>query len=398
MIKQTFVLSRNVNFIISELNKNGYRADIVGGCVRDNLRGRVPNDYDITTDAQPEEVLRVFSKVRTVKTGIKHGTVTVVLAGEPYEVTTWRIDGEYTDNRHPDSVSFASCLEDDLSRRDFTVNAMAYNPKDGFSDPYHGMDDLAAGIIRAVGDPVRRFSEDALRILRALRFAATLDFKIEEQTSAAIFECKSLLLNVSYERIYEEWKKLISGVGAYRILSKYSSVISMVIPELIGMKLPCEHSFATANPMTRELSLFAMTHGGNASSAYLSAAARLRMDNKHKKLATAVLDNISRSISNEADIRALLMRIGEEGTREVISLVSVLGSDASAQLEMLSEILERGDCYKLSQLKINGKDLQAMGYSGKAVGEKLSHILEAVVAGELENLRDVLLDFAKKQK
>jgi tRNA nucleotidyltransferase (CCA-adding enzyme) len=256
----------------------------VGGCVRDFLLGKTPNDFDITTDALPEQMRQIFSDVRTVDTGIKHGTLTVIVDSVPYEVTTYRIDGEYTDNRHPDKVSFTGKLSDDLSRRDFTVNAMCYNENDGLTDIFGGKEDLKAGIIRAVGDPVLRFSEDSLRILRALRFASTLDFEIEPETSKAIFKTSALLSNVSRERIYAEWKKLISGTSASRILRKYGSVICEVIPELSDV---CNYSlplgFDKADPEIRELSLFCLGLCEDASLKFSSAMKSLRSDNKHIK-------------------------------------------------------------------------------------------------------------------
>ena len=206
--------------IISVLADNGYEAYIVGGCVRDALLGRVANDFDITTSALPSEVKELFSK--TVDTGIKHGTVTVICEDGPYEVTTYRIDGEYRDMRHPVSVSYTDKLADDLLRRDFTVNAMAYNDSFGIADVSGGMADLAAGVIRAVGDASVRFTEDALRVLRGIRFASVLGFSIEESTALAIREKAPNLCGVSAERIYTEWYKLVGGAGAYDIISEYA--------------------------------------------------------------------------------------------------------------------------------------------------------------------------------
>ena len=207
-------LPSEVRLIIDRLNKGGYRADIVGGSVRDAHLGREIGDYDITTDAPPERTAELFSDFRTVETGIKHGTLTVVIDKAPYEITTYRTDGEYLDNRHPSSVSFTRELSLDLSRRDFTVNAMCYNERDGLTDLFDGRGDLERRLIRTVGEPPLRFSEDALRILRALRFASVLDFEIEENTARAVREYAHLLENVSRERIYTEWLKLLSGRGA----------------------------------------------------------------------------------------------------------------------------------------------------------------------------------------
>ena len=223
-------LPQNVEYILEKLEKNGYRADIVGGPVRDFLLGKIPDDYDITTSASPEETKLVFSDLRTVDTGIKHGTVSIILDGEQYEVTTYRIDGEYKDSRHPETVTFTRNIEEDLRRRDFTMNAIAYSPRHGITDPYGGREDTAAGIIRAVGEPRLRFTEDALRILRGVRFAATLGFEVEKDTGCAMLETRHLLKNVSVERIYVELKKMISGKYSYDVLSCFSDIILDVIP------------------------------------------------------------------------------------------------------------------------------------------------------------------------
>ena len=187
-------LPKNVQYIISRLNECGFRADVVGGCVRDFLLGKAPVDYDVTTNAEPEEMKRVFRKEKTIETGIKHGTLTVLISGEPYEITTYRIDGEYSDNRRPDSVSFSRELTEDLARRDFTVNAICYNEKDGYTDKFSGIDDIKKRIIRAVGDPRKRFSEDALRIMRAVRFSSVLGFASSvNEENWVIFDGKDIV-------------------------------------------------------------------------------------------------------------------------------------------------------------------------------------------------------------
>ena len=202
-------LPSDVKLMIEKLRHNGYSGYVVGGCVRDSLRGIMPHDWDLTTSAPPEEIERIFAEYQTVSVGKKYGTVAVIVEGELYEITTYRIDGEYSDSRHPDEVRFSDRLSDDLARRDFTVNAMAYNDEDGLVDLYGGQQDLANGVIRCVGDPTQRFSEDALRILRALRFAATLGFTIEPDTSDAILRQRKLLSDIAGERIREELLKLL---------------------------------------------------------------------------------------------------------------------------------------------------------------------------------------------
>lgn len=390
MEKQMY-LPKNAQLIISRLREAGHRADAVGGCVRDFLLGKIPGDYDITTDATPDEMRAVFSDFRTLDTGIKHGTLTVILDSEPYEITTYRLDGEYEDNRHPTSVSFTRKLTEDLSRRDFTVNAMCYNPLDGITDLFDGKADLKAKIIRAVGDPVRRFTEDALRIMRALRFASTLDFRIEEKTAAAILETASLLKNVSAERIYTEWKKLIGGDGAHRILSEYSSVIAEVIPELSGVRLCSEPGFSTADIKTRELSLFAATYEASPETHFSSAMARLKSDNKHKKYGEAVLGSYREKTDSERALSVLLVKVGEEVARGIIDLRIVLGLSNVYEAHMLEELLSRGICYRISDMKINGNDIAALGIRGRAIGEILERLIFDIAEGRVENDREALL-------
>lgn len=385
------ILSDKVEFLISRLNEGGHRADVVGGCVRDFLLGNVPGDYDMTTDATPEEMRAAFSDLRTVDTGIKHGTLTVILDSEPFEITTYRLDGEYSDNRHPDSVSFTRKLSEDLARRDFTVNAMCYNPYDGLTDLFGGIDDLKNKVLRAVGNPERRFCEDALRIMRALRFAATLNFTIEEKTSDAIFKTAHLLKNVSAERIYTEWKKLLSGVGAHRILTDYSSVIAEVIPELSGMKLASESAFSSADAKIRELSLFAMANTEDCEKKFLSAMEGLRSDNKRKKFGEAVLSNYKEKTDTDTALNLLLIKVGEECTRGIVDLKILLGLSDISESESLSRLLSSGVCYRISDMKINGNDVANLGIRGKDIGEVLEKLLLEIAEGKVKNDRAALL-------
>ncbi len=378
-------LPSGASFIISRLNENGYRADIVGGCVRDALLGREPNDFDITTSALPEEMKRIFSDMRTIETGIKHGTLTVLIDSEPYEVTTYRLDGEYTDNRHPDSVTFTRELSDDLSRRDFTVNAMCYNESDGYTDLFGGKADLEKKLIRAVGDPEKRFSEDALRILRAIRFASTLGFAVEESTAAAVHKLSHLLLNVSAERIFVEWKKLIGGCAAYEILSNFSDIISVVIPELSGMRLPSPDLFGGAGETVRELSLFASAED------FASAMARLRSDNKRKNHGVSVLSNINADISDTTAIHRLLVAVGPDAVRDIILLRKLRGEKTDSQAEILNSLISAGAPYRISDLKIGGNELSEIGIRGRDIGITLARLLSDIADGNLENEAQALV-------
>ena len=224
------------NYLIETIENAGFEAYQVGGCVRDFFMKRKCDDIDITTSAKPGDLEKILAEnnIKYIETGLKHGTVTAVFDGDNFEITTYRTDGEYIDNRHPENVSFVSNIDEDLSRRDFTINAIAYNPnKDEIVDLFGGRDDIENKIIKAVGDPDRRFKEDALRIMRAIRFSSTLGFEIEENTKAALFRNKELLKNVSAERIFTELSKLLLGDNVFDVLTEYKEIIGVIIPELV---------------------------------------------------------------------------------------------------------------------------------------------------------------------
>lgn len=386
-------LTESVKFILNTLEAAGYRADIVGGPVRDFLLGKEPSDYDITTSAPPSEIKRVFSEYRTVDTGIKHGTVSLILNGEPYEITTYRIDGEYKDSRHPESVSFTTEIEDDLARRDFTVNAMAYSEKHGLTDAFCGREDLERRIIRAVGDPYIRFSEDALRILRAIRFSSVLGFEIEENTARAARECAHLLDKISAERIYTEWTKLLSGESAYRVILEFSDIITRFLPELSGFKLPSESRFAAANADTRQLSLFASLD--NAEEQYRAAMQRLKSPTAPRETGCTVLSALGKyGETNDSTIGRMLYRIGRECALELVRLEELLGTAKPDMSERLTAYLAAGKPYRILDLEIGGEQIRSLGIRGRDIGLTLERLLLAVIDGECENERGALLSRA----
>lgn len=387
-------LPKDVNYIISKLLSAGYEAFVVGGAVRDFLLGDAPGDYDITTSAVPCEVKAVFNSEKTVDTGIKHGTVSVILKHKAYEVTTYRIDGEYLDARHPESVSFTRNINEDLARRDFTVNAMAYNETRGLVDLFSGEEDLKSGIIRAVGLAEKRFEEDALRILRALRFASRLDFKIEESTSKAIFEKAELLEKVARERIYTEWIKLLSGKGAYRIINEYRDVIRLFIPELSKISLPEEESFKKADFDLRFISLFKDLSAVE----WLAALDGLRADNKMKLLGKALLENLEKELTTEYKMKLMLSKIGEEYTEKLIKLKALCQRAQGCEEAIFKKVIESGEAYRLSDMKLSGKDLFEIGIFGRETGEILAKALDSVMRGEVKNERNALLAFVKLLK
>ena len=385
-------------YIISRLEEMGARADIVGGCVRDAMLGRRASDFDITTSASPEEVIAAFSDMRVIKTGVAHGTVTVIADGEPYEVTTYRIDGEYTDGRHPDSVTFAGRIEDDLSRRDFTVNAMAYSKSCGLTDLFGGREDVERRLIRAVGDPYLRFTEDALRILRAIRFASVLCFDIEPRTAAAARELAPRLLNVSAERIYAEWRKLIGGEGAYAVLSEYSDIIGVFLPELSGLCLPEERAFKAAGADARSLVLFARTCADEAPRLFHQALERLKADKKARDNGRLALENYTSPTETEKELLRLLFRLGEECAALTVELRAVLGLCSADTPLRLCDVIAGGKAYRITDLAVDGNDLISIGIFGKDIGKSLAELLELVIDGFLPNEKSALLSYLEKTK
>lgn len=387
-------LPNGARLIIERLNSHGKRADIVGGSVRDFLLGKSPSDFDITTSATPDEMREIFSDMRTVDTGIKHGTLTVLIDGVPYEVTTYRKDGEYTDHRHPESVTFSSLLSEDLCRRDFTVNAMCYNEKDGFTDLYGGMRDLAARQIRAVGDPYKRFDEDALRILRAVRFSSTLDFDIDSTTAKAAREMAHLLDGISGERIFTEWKKLVAGKRAYTVIKDFPEVISRFLLPGGEIILPERTAFNLADSTARQLSIFALS-AKNAPTAYETAADRMHFDNKTRRCGMTVLENLDTPLNTLSDVNLSFMRIGEECTLALINLRITLGTLDHNALSFAESVIADGLPYALSHLNVSGEDVLSLGIVGKEVGTALNAALEAVIFGVVQNKKLELLNYIK---
>ena len=386
-------LPRDVEFILGKMKTSGFAAHVVGGSVRDAVIGRSHGDYDITTNALPEQTKAVFDGYRIIETGIKHGTVTLLLDGEPYEITTYRVDGDYKDNRHPESVTFTSLLEEDLMRRDFTVNAMAYNPDTGTVDPFGGRSDAADKLIRAVGDPYRRFDEDALRILRALRFASTLGFEIEERTATAVRERAYLLSSISRERVYVELKKLIMGVDAVRILTEYADVIAPTLCGLNIKRLPCESRLGAAQMHTRFSALFLLNSDSPAEHAE-RAFTELKTDKLTRSRVSAPL--FAYECVGFADVKETLRHLcayGEQTVKDTLDLGILCERFGERESENYAAALASGIPYTVGQLKIKGGDVAALGFRGQSIGEVLSALLDAVIDGRVANERSALLGY-----
>ena len=399
-------LCEDVLHIIEVLRRHGHRADAVGGCVRDFLMGKEPFDIDITTSAKPEEMKAIFAGEKTIETGIKHGTLTLLLHGVPYEITTYRVDGEYADHRHPTEVVFSETLAEDLARRDFTVNAMCYSPSEGLTDLYGGRRDLENKIIRAVGEAERRFTEDALRILRGLRFSATLGFAIEEETAAAMRKCAHLLSFVSAERVLVEWKKLLGGREARRVLSEYKEVLSVALPFLANVPTERLPDLENLSAEERMLLLFALMPSSEESLAarFEVAALALRSDRAFIRRGMAVLSHLfDVDKKDEESLCLLLHHLGEDGAKTVLSLRRALASAeerevAVSRMADLDRLIEKNPCVSLASLAVGGKELASVGLRGALIGEALAYLLAEVMGGRVENEARALLSHLAKRK
>ena len=429
---------------MKELNQNGFEAFVVGGCVRDSIMGKIANDWDMTTSAEPSETLDVFKDFRTIPTGIKHGTVTVLIDKQPLEITTYRIDGEYTDNRRPDSVKFTRDIENDLSRRDFTVNAMAYNENDGIVDLFGGVNDIENKMIRCVGDPDVRFNEDALRIMRAIRFSATLGFEIEEKTAESIRKNKHLLKNIAAERIRVELEKLLLGKDAEKILLEFSDVIFEIIPELkatYGLQQNCPYHIynvwehivksVAVSEENKYIRLAMLLHDigkpqmkttdengqdhfkGHAkisSDIAFEILKRLRYDNKTISTVTKLIFHHDDRLYNAP--QNIKKHASKYGFEFLYMLDKVSRADILAQnpeitdrlsvcdeyIEELKKLEKENLCLKISDLSIDGNDLVSLGYKGKEIGETLEKILDKILKGELENSKEKILNYLNKKR
>ena len=391
-IKVRIQLPYEVEWVIGKIRDAGYEAFAVGGCVRDTLLGRTPEDWDVTTSARPEAVKAIFE--RTVDTGLQHGTVTVLKNRKGYEVTTYRIDGEYHDGRHPDSVEFTPNLLEDLKRRDFTINAMAYSHETGIVDEFGGMEDLKAGIVRCVGRPEDRFTEDALRLLRALRFSAQLGFEIEESTYAAIKTIAPNLAKVSKERVQAELTKLLLSAHPERILLlKETGLSAQIVPGFDAVFAPALFSKLSRLPAEKSLRWagFLLCQSTKQAEAVLKG---LKMDNE-------TIGNVSRMIEGAKEtlplekpaVRRAMSRYTPYQLEGALKLKELMGSPVAEEIRRLrEEIIRDGDCVSLKDLAVKGRDLLEAGVErGPMVGEILNHLFDLVLLHPEKNDRELLL-------
>jgi tRNA nucleotidyltransferase (CCA-adding enzyme) len=442
-MNQQIELTKSVEDIIKTLNSCGFKAYVVGGCVRDSILGIKPHDWDIATDAYPSDIKALFKK--TVDTGIRHGTITVIENSDSFEVTTFRIDGDYSDNRRPDKVEFTDLLENDLARRDFTINAIAYHPEIGFIDPFGGIKDIEKRMINSVGNPDERFSEDALRMLRAVRFSAQLDFSISDDILKSITKNSSLIKNVSHERILEELTKILISTNPLKFKLLYETILlSNIMPEMslcfeTEQNHPShiynvgDHSlYSVANidamPLLRWAALFHdigkplvkstdekgvdhfYGHSEKSTVLALEIMKRLRFDNETAEIVAKLVKNHDREIiADYTPVRRAVNRVGDD---IFPYLLQIKRADSLAQnpqslnekLEYLdrvsfiyNEIKESNQCISLKNLAVTGDDLLNEGFTeGKRIGETLDLLLNIVLENPELNDKESLLKYIKK--
>ena len=432
------------SIILDILDKHGFDAYVVGGCVRDSLLRIIPKDWDICTSATPQEVEFCFNGYRIIETGLKHGTVTIIMEDGNYEVTTFRTDGVYSDNRRPDSVEFVKDIRDDLARRDFTINAIAYNPNIGIVDPFNGQADLVNGIISCVGNADDRFNEDALRIMRALRFSSVYGFAISDETSNAVHRNVKLLGNIAIERITKELCKLLCGKGVLQLMLNYSDVITAIIPELE----PCvgfaqnnryhqytvydhiAHAVAnyTGTDVTVKVALLLHDigkpdcysedengghfygHGIRSRDIAEKVVSKMMFDSiTQKEVVELVLFHDSVIEPTPKSVRRWLNRVG---TTQLLRLLDMNAADALAHAagiqqsridrcveirRIIDDILESEQCFSLKHMNINGNDILSLGVpEGKVVGKVLHELLCQVIDGKIPNEHEHLIKKAKE--
>lgn len=432
-----------IKTILDKLSAKGYEAYVVGGCVRDYLLGQCPKDYDVTTSALPEQIIECFSDYKLLTNGLKHGTVTVIINNLPVEITTYRIDGDYKDHRHPEKVEFTSSLKEDLSRRDFTINAMAYSEKTGVVDLFGGKEDLEKKIIRAVGDPYQRFDEDALRILRALRFASRFGFEIDRATADAAHRLRYLLEGISVERIQTELCGILMG-DCHDVLYNFPDIICEIIPELrasIGFiqyskyhnRTVYRHTIAATAGSDADIiyRLTMLLHDvGKPESFYMDndgvghfkghalvsrriaekILKRLKFSNKITDEVLFLIENHSIKMNDtEKYIKKAVVRYGAEGFLKLIN-VHIFDNLGKAEwylwendffrsiAQHMREYLEKQPALSLKDLKVNGNDVSALGFVGEEIGKALHFLMDAVIDEHCQNVKEKLLVFLKKNR
>lgn len=399
-------IPKDVCDIIKNIEKNGFEAFVVGGCVRDSILSNSAKDWDITTDALPNDIKNIFP--HTVDTGIKHGTITVVYNKQNFEITTYRIDGEYNDNRHPENVIFTTKLEEDLSRRDFTMNAIAYNQKKGYVDPFFGIDDIKYKTIKGVGNPDKRFKEDALRMMRAVRFANQLGFNIENETFKAIKNNVDLIKNISVERIREEFLKLIKSDYIEKIsLLKETNLLNYIFPEIYYIFENLHKNVAILKFLEKDLR-FPFLFINLTEEKAIQILKKFKFDNKTINEIKIIVRNFNNNfLDDRVSTRKFMSYISPDIFKKIINLKFAINRIENNLIECkkleniydeIEDTIRKKHCYSLKDLAINGEDLKNLGIkNGKDIGIFLNIALNIVLENPEKNNKEILIKLLKEK-
>ena len=402
-------LPPKVRYIINKIYQNNYEAYIVGGCVRDAILGFEPNDYDITTSASPNTIQEIFKDFKCIETGIEHGTVSVLMEDEIFEITTYRIEGEYKDHRRPDKVDFTDRLEEDLKRRDFTINAMAYNEKKGLIDLFGGKEDLNNKIIKTVGNPYDRFNEDGLRMIRAIRFSSKLNFTIEKETLKAIYDKSFIINNISLERITDEFTKIILSDKPenikYLFETKLLKHLNISNEDNIGKLTQFYNEIVILKKINKNLEkrlalLDYIVEKNNINcKSFCNELIYSKKVIKNHNIILTLLKNIEIDHLNKVEIKKILSGVDRNLLEEYLDISGIIydkEKKVDEIIDILSEIEENNECYIIKNLKVNGRDIMSLGYKNKEVGEVLNYLLEIVIEDYTLNKKDVLIKKIKE--
>lgn len=402
-------LPPKVRYIINKIYENNYEAYIVGGCVRDAILGFEPNDYDITTSASPNTIQEIFKDFKCIETGIEHGTVSVLMEDEIFEITTYRIEGEYKDHRRPDKVDFTDRLEEDLKRRDFTINAMAYNEKKGLIDLFGGKEDLNNKIIKTVGNPYDRFNEDGLRMIRAIRFSSKLNFTIEKETLKAIYDKSFIINNISLERITDEFTKIILSDKPenikYLFETKLLKYLNISNEDDIGKLKQFYNEIVILKKINKNLEkrlalLDYIVEKNNINcKSFCNELIYSKKIIKNHNIILTLLKNIEIDHLNKVEIKKILSEVDRNLLEEYLDISRIIydkEKKVDEIIDILSEIEENNECYIIKNLKVNGRDIMSLGYKNKEVGEVLNYLLEIVIEDYTLNKKDVLIKKIKE--
>ena len=403
-------LPKVVKSIIDRIYESGYEAFIVGGCIRDCILGITPNDYDITTNATPNKIMDIFKEFKLIKNGIKHGTVGILIDGDIYEITTYRIESGYEDSRRPKSIEFTSNIVDDLKRRDFTINAMAYNDKKGLIDEFGGIVDLKNRVIKTVGNPEKRFNEDGLRIIRAIRFSSKLGFNIEDKTLNSIYKNYHIVKNISIERITDEINKIITSKNPQNIILLYKTKIF----EILGIYYNFNNdNYLRLEKQLKIISLIDEIEYKLLLLQYIISNEAKDYNNRNYIVNILIYPNkvkddinnlieymyIDESNLNKIDIKYILNKIGYSKFEKILNLKNIHYSTSYNKkskyikqcTNLLKDIINNKECYTIKDLKVNGNDLKELGYKGNEIGNNLNYLLEEVIKNTNLNSKKLLI-------